>query len=586
MNIKKYDVLNTLVKHGALTQRELAKKSGCSVGKVNSVLKDFITEGYIDDKLNILPKTTDEIKKNRPKHAVILAAGYGMRMVPINVEEPKGLLVVRGERLIERIIRQLHEVGVRDIDVVVGFMKEHYEYLIDEYGVNLVYNALYSEKNNLHSLRCASDKLDNCYIIPCDIWSEDNPFSEEEWYSWYLVTDEITESSSVRVNRQEELVRTKSNEPGNTMIGIAYILSEDACLLQKKIEDYSARKEFDHSFWETALLDTDNIHLGVKVFDRTKVFEINTFEQLREIDNNSQNLNSDVLRLICNELHCEIGEIEGITSLKKGMTNRSFEFVCRNRRYIMRVPGEGTDKLINRAQEYNVYQCLEGSGITEPVKYMSPKTGYKLTEYIDNTRNCNSQNDSDVKKCMEYLRCFHEKKFKVDHFFDLFEQIEYYERLRGIEKSAYKDYQRTKEKMYELKNYIEKQPKQIALTHIDAVCDNFLMTDDRIYLIDWEYAGMQDVHVDIAMFAIYAMYDRDHVEKLIDYYFEKPPEQSVRTKIYCYIAICGFLWSNWCEYKRTCGVEFGEYSLRQYRYAKEYYKIAKEEIEKEKGMRS
>ena len=52
-----------------------------------------------------------------------------------------------------------------------------------------------------------------------------------------------------------------------------------------------------------------------------------------------------------------------------------------------------------------------------------------------------------------------------------------------------------------------------------------------------------------------------------------------RTKIYIYIAMCGLLWSNWCEYKRKLGVEFGEYSLRQYRFAKDFYRAAKELME-------
>ena len=158
--------------------------------------------------------------------------------------------------------------------------------------------------------------------------------------------------------------------------------------------------------------------------------------------------------------------------------------------------------------------------------------------------------------------------------------MEYYEKLRGAEPSAYRDYQDTKVKMYELKQYIDAQPKQISLTHIDANCDNFLLTKEKIYLIDWEYAGMQDIHVDIAMFAIYSMYDREKVDELINLYFQGQVDQKIRIKIYCYIAVCGFLWSNWCEYKRVCGVEFGEYSLRQYRYAKEYYHIVKEELEK------
>ena len=54
-----------------------------------------------------------------------------------------------------------------------------------------------------------------------------------------------------------------------------------------------------------------------------------------------------------------------------------------------------------------------------------------------------------------------------------------------------------------------------------------------------------------------------------------------RLKIYAYIAVCGFLWSNWCEFKRHEGVEFGEYSLRQYGYAKEYYRYVKQGLEGE-----
>ena len=89
---------------------------------------------------------------------------------------------------------------------------------------------------------------------------------------------------------------------------------------------------------------------------------------------------------------------------------------------------------------------------------------------------------------------------------------------------------------------------------------------------------MQDPHVDIAMFCIYSLYNRAQVDRLIDIYFEGKCDDAVRIKIYCYIACCGRLWSNWCEYKRQLGVEFGEYSLRQYRYAKDYYKIVSELI--------
>ncbi len=93
---------------------------------------------------------------------------------------------------------------------------------------------------------------------------------------------------------------------------------------------------------------------------------------------------------------------------------------------------------------------------------------------------------------------------------------------------------------------------------------------EEIRLIDWEYAGMQDPHVDIAMFCIYSLYNKEQIDELIDIYFRGCCPTEIRIKIYCYIAACGLLWSNWCEYKRSLGVDFGEYAASQYKYAKEF----------------
>ncbi len=106
----------------------------------------------------------------------------------------------------KRIIKQLHEVGIQEIYVVVGFMKEKYEYLMDVYSVELVVNPDYATKNNLHSLRLVKEHLENAYIIPCDIWCDRNPFHRHELYSWYMVSDLVENESNVRVNRKMVLV--------------------------------------------------------------------------------------------------------------------------------------------------------------------------------------------------------------------------------------------------------------------------------------------------------------------------------------------------------------------------------------------
>ena len=517
-----------------------------------------------------------ETKSKSPQNAIILAAGFGMRMVPINTQTPKALMEVNGETLIERVIDQLHEVGVEKIYIVVGYMKDKFEYLINEYGVELIINEEYADKNNLHSLALAATYISNTYIIPSDIWCDRNPFRRQESYSWYMVSDLIDDESTVRVNRKMELVI--DNQCGNKMVGIACLVEEQSKVVRERLKKFDNSEEYNDSFWEETLVENDRMIIQARVVNASDVVEINTYEQLREFDEESKNLNSDVISIIADALNVNIKEIYNIEVLKKGMTNRSFLFTCRNKKYIMRIPGEGPDQLINREQEATVYHALSGKGLCDDPVYINPKNGYKITNYLEGVRVCDSDNQEDLKICMKKLNEFHDMNLKVDHTFDLFGQIEFYESLWAGVPSVYSDYEKTKARIFSLKEYIDKHRKKWCLTHIDAVPDNFLFYDGGIQLTDWEYAGMQDPHVDIAMFCIYSLYDRNKVDNLINIYFKGYCDKTTRVKIYCYIATCGLLWSNWCEYKRSLGVEFGEYSLCQYQYAKDYYTIAMEEL--------
>jgi len=83
-------------------------------------------------------------KSYKVDNAIFLAAGFGSRFVPITYELPKGLVSVKGEPMIERQIRQLLEKGINEIIIVVGYLKEKFDYLIDKYKVKLVYNPDYS----------------------------------------------------------------------------------------------------------------------------------------------------------------------------------------------------------------------------------------------------------------------------------------------------------------------------------------------------------------------------------------------------------------------------------------------------------
>lgn len=305
-------------------------------------------------------------------------------------------------------------------------------------------------------------------------------------------------------------------------------------------------------------------------------------KRLNDLRGDFELLAPETIDVIADALAAQTYDIVDVSVLKKGMTNRSYLFSCKGKKYIVRVPGEGTEKLINRRQEAAVYEAIAGKGICDDVLYINSENGYKIAAFHEDVRVCDPLNERDVKCCMDKLRAFHRMKLKVEHDFDLFGQIDFYENLREGTASVYEDYEKTRTEVFCLRKYIEKHACSKVLTHMDAVPDNFLFCivngKEELQLTDWEYAGMQDPHVDLAMFAIYSFYDKSQIDRLIAIYFEGNCPDEIRIKIYCYVAVCGLLWSNWCEYKRSLGVEFGEYSLRQYCYAKEYCKIAVDEM--------
>ncbi len=563
------------------SQRIISNKLNISLGLVNKEIKSLISSGYLNENKELTKKSILLIKNYKPKRAIILAAGICTRMVPLNSSIPKALLKINGEVIIEKQIQYLHAVGIKEIYVVVGYMKEKFEYLIDKYNVELIVNPLYNIKNNYYSLYLVRNKLSNAYIIPSDILMYDNPFSKNEIESWYMFSNKEDTNSKYRVNKSRNIGISHNN--GMRMIGISYITFNEAKTIERRLIDF-VNNDFSDCFWEKALECRNGFIVNGKVVNDKDYFEINSYEDLRNIDKNNLELEHEAIKVICQVLKVGIDDIKKIEALKKGMTNKSFCFEVNGKKYIMRIPGEGTDKLISRKNEFLVYSVIKNKNISDNVLYMNPQNGFKLTEYINNARVCNCGNKNDLSLCMKFLKKFHELNLKVDHSFDIFNNIEFYEKLRNGKESDYIDYLDTKKAVFSLKKYIENNVEKKCLCHIDSVADNFLIFrnngNDCVRLIDFEYAAMQDPDVDIAMFCIYSMLDRKQIDDIINIYYENTCKLNTRIKIYCYIAACGLLWSNWCEYKKMFGIEFGEYSLKQYRYAKDYYKIAIKEMEK------
>ena len=244
-------------------------------------------------------------------------------------------------------------------------------------------------------------------------------------------------------------------------------------------------------------------------------YTVNTYENLRDLDSESRDLASKRIRLISRVFQVDEYDITDIMPVEKGMTNHLMRFSVDGEPYMLREPGEGSNELTDRRREAEVYMALDGLGITDKVKYISPDDGYKITEYIDNAKECDPSCDEEVERCIRHLKKFHDAKLKVGHSFDLMEMLLKYESLR-VGPPSFSDYDTVRSRIVELIGLLEKEAGEKCLCHIDSVADNFLLTEDGVRLIDWEYAGMNEPHIDVAMFCIYAGYDREKIDRIID----------------------------------------------------------------------
>ena len=306
-----------------------------------------------------------------------------------------------------------------------------------------------------------------------------------------------------------------------------------------------------------------------------QVYEFENLEELRLFDTKYQNHSDNAaMDLVAKVFQVPESHIREIRCLKAGMTNQSFIFKVDGRACICRIPGPGTELLINRKQEKQVYDAVHPLHITEHVVYMDEDNGYKIADYYADARNASADDWSDMDRCMGMIRGLHQSGITVGHDFDIRERIDFYERLcRRNGGILFEDYEEVRTWMNWLMDVLDGMDRPKCLCHIDANVDNFLfLGDGGVKLLDWEYAGMCDPLMDVSMCAIYSYYDGNQMERLLGLYLEREPSDEELFRVYANAALGGFLWCLWAVYKSALGQEFGEYTIIMYRYAKKYYR--------------
>ena len=167
---KQFEVLEAMVTgKQPMTQRGLADATSHSLGTVNKVLKDLAEAGYIANG-TVTQAGLTAMEPYRVKRAVIIAAGFGTRLVPITFNTPKPLVRVHGERIIDRLLDACLAAGISEIYIVRGYLSELFDQLLYKYPmIKFLENPVYNEANNISSALVARYLLSNAYVLEADL---------------------------------------------------------------------------------------------------------------------------------------------------------------------------------------------------------------------------------------------------------------------------------------------------------------------------------------------------------------------------------------------------------------------------------
>ncbi|MBR2835349.1 MAG: NTP transferase domain-containing protein [Coriobacteriales bacterium] len=541
--------------------------------------RELCKKGLIDAESGVITQSgLAELEPYCVNNAVILAAGSATRFIPLSLEQPKGLYEVRGEKLIERQIQQLHEAGINNITIVLGYKKDMFAYLAEKYHVNLLFNPAYNVKNNIESLLVAKKCLGNSYICVCDSYFIENPFHKFEYQSFYagFSTEETKDEMYAHIDQDCRIISMEKAEDGGLMLlGHAYW---DVAFSRAFIELAEADKEvgnYDHKFWEWLLKDNLNTLPAIyfKEYAPGSIFEFDYFEQLRQFDTEYiGHAHSDIIRNIKLVFRCDEEDIVDFRTVHEGLTNTSFIFQINGIDYIYRHPGNGTESIINRRDEKTSLIKARDFGIDPTYIYMDVLEGWKISKFVNEFREPDYGSFEDSKKIIAAMRRLHATPVKVDYGMKPWEDALTMERLlKEKDADCFIKHEELKQKIGKLYERTIGDGVEKCFCHGDTYKPNWMIKPDgEVILIDWEYSGYSDPGIDVGYYIVDAMYDFEDALCFIREYLGDNRSDKLEFHYMAYVAIIAYYWFVWAMYRESCGANMGEALLNWHDMAVKY----------------
>lgn len=510
-------------------------------------------------------------------NAIILAAEFKPDFVPLSYEKPPCLFTFRGEVLIERLIRQLREAGIRKIYVVGGDKAEQLFHLEKEYGVQVVFNPEYQSRGSHSSLMAVRSLLSNSYICDsCDYFLH-NPFRayEHESYCALCYSKGETPRYCVRLERDGSVTDPElGGEDSWCLKGQVFASRELSQELRRVLkEEYADPRTCPKSWLEFFTDRFDECRVAGRICDPNDVCSLKSISQAASIDPDFMTSGkSQIFDNIVDVLGCDKSEIRSIYSIDQGLTNYCFHFQTDGGEWTYRHPGAGNDKLVDYAAEVEAQQVAKRIGLYDSFIHEDPHTGWMIARYIPKTHKVNFHNEAALQNAMNIIRMLHGVSDKVSRSFDFYEEgCRFASELLEKSDVYLPAFNRLSNMAAQAKAIAQADEKSPCLCHNDFSDTTLIMSEDGVMrLVEWDYAGMSDYASDFGTMVVSCQLSEHEALRALEFYFGRTPTQEEVCHNFAYVGLAAWCWYVWSLLKEAEGAYVGDWLFVYHRYAKEY----------------
>lgn len=515
------------------------------------------------------------------KNAIILAAGKSDSLAPFTYEKPKGLFIVKNEILIERQIEQLLDAGIKNIYVVIGYMKEKFFYLERKYPeVTLLINNTFSKFGNIYSLYVARKYLGNSFICCADHYFLENPFLDNNElnhsYRACMYLEGNFDEFSIDYSDADIITGCYvGGKDSSAMVGHAYFnesfSNKFRQLLDAEIDDFGVKNMFWEEFYAKHILD---LTLFMKKFNEGEILEFDSINDLRDFDSDFLlNVDSEIVENICKVFECNPNDIVDIEIINAGFTNVSFKFTFQGVEYVYRHPG-GSDKFYSkRSNEYYSQIQAKKYGIDDSLIYIHP-SGWKISYFIHNIVPIDIfNNETHCKQLMDAIHKTHEIPIsdEIQEFDNYIEAKNLITLACASKGDLFKEFKEMFDKIDKVYDFVkaerEKYGIELVVSHHDIYYPNLLPTEDgEFYLIDWEYSSLNDPANDICGLFTRYDFDDDDIEFILKSYYGRDLTPLEHRHVMGQSILTAYYWIAWPLFRGSVGQEDGFFLLSSFRY--------------------